>query len=95
MTFIEIAEESGLILGIGRQVLEQVCRDIKTSTALKGKVAVNVSAVELSDPGWLDSALAIITESGIDPRRGQCRLLQENAGTGCPVPDRPGQGGRL
>ena len=69
VTFIEIAEESGLILGIGRQVLEQVCRDIKTSTALKGKVAVNVSAVELSDPGWLDSALAIITESGIDPRR--------------------------
>ena len=41
---IEIAEDSGLIAGIGRLVLEQVCRDILDTPTLHGKVAVNVSA---------------------------------------------------
>ena len=66
-SFIEIAEDSGLIAGIGRLVLKQVCTDIRDNPHLRGKVAVNVSAVELSDPEWLDNALRIIREVGIEP----------------------------
>ena len=69
VSFIEIAEDSGLIAGIGRQVLEQVCRDIRDTPTLEGKVAVNISAVELSDPEWLDNALRIIRDVGIEPSR--------------------------
>ena len=69
VSFIEIAEDSGLITGIGRQVLEQVCRDIRDTPTLRGKVSVNLSAVELSDPEWLDNALRIIRDVGIEPSR--------------------------
>ena len=67
-SFIGVAEDSGLIVQIGQQVLRQVCVDI-AANALTGTVAVNTSAVELSDPAWLDSVLTTIHSHRVDPTR--------------------------
>ena len=49
-TFIETAEESGLILALGRAVIEQVCRDLagwRARGLRMDSVAINLSASQL------------------------------------------------
>ena len=55
--FIEIAEQSGIILDIGNWVIEDVCRNIRTTidSGHKAiKTAINVSAIQLSDESLID-----------------------------------------
>jgi diguanylate cyclase (GGDEF)-like protein len=71
LDFIPLAEESGLIVPIGRWVLEQVCRDAqKWSTVLPGglplSIAVNVSPRQF-ELGLAGTFGTIIAQSGIDP----------------------------
>jgi diguanylate cyclase (GGDEF)-like protein/PAS domain S-box-containing protein len=68
--FIPVAEESGMIGGIGEWVLERACRDL---TALRAqipgvRVAVNVSAVQLREPGFPERVAAILDDCGADAR---------------------------
>lgn len=65
--FMPLMESTGLIGRLGRQVLAMVCERIKTETALAGPIAVNVSAIELDDAGWLENVIDTIRISGIDP----------------------------
>ena len=56
--FIPIAEESGLIIPIGRHVIRQACMQVKKLIDLElwpegCKVAVNLSAKQFSDPGLM------------------------------------------
>jgi len=67
--FLPVAEDSGLIVGIGYEILRQVCDDIAQNPTLTDTFAVNVSAVQLHDPQWLSSVLETIAESGVDPAR--------------------------
>jgi diguanylate cyclase (GGDEF)-like protein len=69
--FIPLAEASGLIVPIGRWVLEQVCRDAKRwSNVLAGglplSIAVNVSPRQF-EPGLAETFGTIMAEAGIDP----------------------------
>ena len=71
LDFIPLAEASGLIVPIGRWVLEQVCRDAKRwSNVLAGglplTVAVNVSPRQF-EPGLAEIFGAIMADGGIDP----------------------------
>ncbi|HUF48966.1 MAG TPA: EAL domain-containing protein [Vicinamibacterales bacterium] len=71
--FIPLAEETGLILSLGHQVLTMACRQLREWQALSilppdGSLAVNVSAAQLHDPGWIDTVQAIIAETGVDPK---------------------------
>ena len=55
--FIPLAEETGLIIPIGRWVLEEACRQTKEwqerySTQPPLTVCVNVSAEQIRHPGW-------------------------------------------
>jgi diguanylate cyclase (GGDEF)-like protein/PAS domain S-box-containing protein len=69
--FIPVAEASGLILGIGAWVLREACRQAKAwadrSLPIRS-VAVNVSAIEFRSRGFLGGLLAILDETGLDPR---------------------------
>lgn len=66
--FIPIAEQSGLIVPIGRWVLREACRQMRewrdAGMPLQN-MAVNVSAVDLRDDGFLDDVLAVLDETGL------------------------------
>jgi len=68
--FIRIAEESGLILPIGRWVLETACQQARIwrdGGCLPIAVAVNVSAVELRAKDFLGNVQQILEQSGLEP----------------------------
>ena len=72
--FIEIAEENGAILPIGRWVLREACRQTG-AWQREGAVpddlflSVNVSAREIQQAGFIEGVRETLVESGIDPRR--------------------------
>jgi diguanylate cyclase (GGDEF)-like protein/PAS domain S-box-containing protein len=67
--FLPIAEESGLIVEIGDQVLDHVCALLMGRPDLPGPISVNNSPVQIARPGWHDRVLRRISTHAIDPRR--------------------------
>ncbi len=77
--FIPVAEDCGLIVQIGRWVLHEACQQIQTWAQAGlhlAHMAVNVSAVELRNEGFLDGAIAILAETGLDPRALELELTE-------------------
>jgi len=71
MEFIPLAEESGLILPIGKWVLEEACRQNKAwqDQGLPPIVmAVNLSSVQLQHEQLIDDVSSALVKSGLDPR---------------------------
>jgi diguanylate cyclase (GGDEF)-like protein len=69
--FIPLAEETGLIVPIGDWVLRTACAQQRAwvDAGLPSlKMAVNLSARQLKDPGLVDRVLGTIADSRIDPR---------------------------
>jgi diguanylate cyclase (GGDEF)-like protein/PAS domain S-box-containing protein len=66
--FLQVAEESGLVVGLGADVLDQVCCRLARAP-LPGTVAVNVSAVELARVDWAEHVLDTVHRHGVDARR--------------------------
>lgn len=67
--FIPIAEDTGLILEIGRQVLRQACahlRDWNARFQTRFTMSVNVSVRQFSDPRLLDTILETLAEADLD-----------------------------
>ena len=89
--FIEIAEETGSILPIGRWVLRAACleaaRWIEEELVPAGTfVSVNVSAREIQQLGFVDGVKAVLGELGLDPTRltleiTETALLKANPST--------------
>jgi diguanylate cyclase (GGDEF)-like protein len=69
LTFIPIAEESGLITPIGTYVLERACRQAAAwrDEGLDLTMAVNVSARQMSDPALPGVVARVLAETGLDP----------------------------
>ena len=68
--FVPIAEDSGLIVPIGRWVMREACRQAKEwrDTGLPvGTLAVNVSPVEFRSSTYLDGINNLLTEGLLDP----------------------------
>jgi diguanylate cyclase (GGDEF)-like protein/PAS domain S-box-containing protein len=68
--FIGLAEETGLILPLGRQVLETACRDAKRwldEHEEPFSVAVNLSARQFQQAGHVDEVRAVLEMTGLDP----------------------------
>jgi diguanylate cyclase (GGDEF)-like protein len=79
--FIPVAEESRLIVPIGRWVIEEACRSAAEWQALDPDgppvgVSVNLSARELADPELLSFVRAALAESGIDPSTLRLELTE-------------------
>jgi len=71
MEFISLAEETGLILPIGKWVLEEVCRQNKSwqDQGLPPIVmAVNLSPVQLRYEHLIDDISSALEKSGLEPR---------------------------
>ena len=67
--FIPVAEESGLIVGLGQTIYRQVCEQARTwhDMGIAVPVAVNLSPVEIAN-GEVDSRiLEIVEETGLPP----------------------------
>jgi diguanylate cyclase len=72
--FVPIAERTGLIVPLGRFVLERACQQLVAweTTDPGGQpitVSVNVSARQLQDAAFVTEVAGVLTEVGLDPTR--------------------------
>jgi diguanylate cyclase (GGDEF)-like protein len=65
--FIPVAEDSGLIREIGAWILRRAARDAHRWPDVS--VAINVSPIEIRQPTFASSVLAIVEDEGLDPHR--------------------------
>ena len=68
--FIPLAEETGLIVSIGEWVMRTACRQAQEweqRYGLRLRLGVNLSAVQLMEPQLLDTVVAVLRDTGLDP----------------------------
>ena len=68
--FIPLAEETGLISEIGEWVLHEACRqnrEWQDRGLATRRMAVNLSARQFTDKGFLDSVTRVLKDTGLDP----------------------------
>jgi diguanylate cyclase (GGDEF)-like protein len=67
--FIPLAEETGLIVPLGRMVLEMACRQARVwqDAGRPLRVAVNLSSQQLDQPDFVDDVAAILAEQKLVP----------------------------
>lgn len=78
--FIPVAEDSGMIVSIGRWVLETACSQAmcwRRSINPDFQIAVNVSIRQLHDVGFMDMVTAVLQDSGL-PAHALIIELTEN-----------------
>lgn len=73
--FIPVAEDTRLIGPIGEWVLQTACREARNWPD-GTKVAVNVSAEQLSSPGFVGSVVKALSHSGIPPGRLELEVTE-------------------
>ena len=80
VTFIGLLEDTGLIVALGLQMIEQGCAALArwANDPVLGsiKLAVNVSVQQLRDPRFLESVAAVLVDSGANPARLQLEITE-------------------
>ncbi|MFC7052042.1 putative bifunctional diguanylate cyclase/phosphodiesterase [Hansschlegelia quercus] len=66
--FITVAEETGLISGIGSWVLSRACQDA-ASWPSHMRIAVNLSPTQFRDPALIETIMGALSASGLPPQR--------------------------
>lgn len=69
MTFIPLAEETGLIIPLGKLILQKACSQIKawSDQGYHLQMAINISVVQFDDEHFISSVADIIGKSQADP----------------------------
>ena len=79
MRFIPLAEDSGLIVGLGNWVLRETCRQFmqwRMSGFELPQVSVNLSVKQLERPEFIDVLGEILDETGMDPSHLKLELTE-------------------
>ncbi|TVP62533.1 MAG: EAL domain-containing protein [Nodularia sp. (in: Bacteria)] len=74
--FIPVAESTGLIISLGRWVLQNVCKQIKTWQdigCISLRIAVNVSVIEFNHPSFIKKLITFLKMNNLEP---QCLELE-------------------
>jgi diguanylate cyclase (GGDEF)-like protein/PAS domain S-box-containing protein len=77
--FIAIAEDTGLIIPIGKWILREACKQVKHWANLglnDMTIAVNISALEFSQRNFISDVQRILSETGIDPSRLELEITE-------------------
>ncbi len=85
--FIPLAEESGLIVGIGRWVLDEACRQAAAwaGEGVRIGVSVNVSANQLGRRDFVEDVRGALEQSAIDPSLLTLEITETTAMRNVPV----------
>jgi EAL domain-containing protein (putative c-di-GMP-specific phosphodiesterase class I) len=71
--FIPVAEETGVIIPLGRWVLAEACRQLRDWDDLVPSRAmvmnVNVSGRQVAEPGFVAVVAQVLAETGLEPER--------------------------
>ena len=77
--FIPIAEDSGLIMQIGEWVLRKACAQVR-AWELDGcrpiRIAVNVSAIQVRNPGLVDLVREVLEQTGLEPSNLELEITE-------------------
>ena len=80
LEFIPLAEETGLILEIGAWVLETACAQLlvwrQSPATAKWRVAVNISARQLYQPGFVEQVREVLTRYAISASQLNLELTE-------------------
>nr|WP_256434964.1 EAL domain-containing protein [Deinococcus sp. JMULE3] len=78
LSFIPLAEETGLIVPIGAWALREACAQVQAWTADLGplNVSVNVSPAQFSDPNFTQVVAWTLRETGLNPLRLELELTE-------------------
>ena len=77
--FISVAEETGVIVGMGAWVIQQACiaaRDLTAQTGAPIQVAVNISTRQFRDPNLVNTVRRCIREAAIDPAQLEVEITE-------------------
>ena len=77
--FVPVAEECGLIVPMGRWVLREVCKQVRSwlDAGLPAvPVAVNISAIEFRHKDFLQEVTRILKETGLEPKYLELELTE-------------------
>ena len=79
--FVEAAERSGAIVRLGRWVLTEACRQAaawwRELGARAPYVSVNVSPVQLAEPGWAAEVMAVMDLTQLPPWQLQLEITEQ------------------
>ncbi len=73
--FIPVAEQTGIIVGLGDWVMLEACREATQWPEPLG-IAVNVSPIQLTRPNFADRLKEILDETGLDPSRLEIEITE-------------------
>jgi diguanylate cyclase (GGDEF)-like protein len=72
--FIAVAENSGLVDQLGALILDKACAAAKAWPHIR--LAVNISAVQLNNPRFVEQSLNIVASHGIQPNRLEFEITE-------------------
>ena len=75
-SFIQLAEDTSLIIPIGKWVLYTACTQLKALNIPHLKVAVNLSAIQFNDPNLIDTIKTALQISGLDASKLELEITE-------------------
>jgi diguanylate cyclase (GGDEF)-like protein len=77
--FVDLAEETGLIVRLGSRVLEQACQEAAgwyAATPFAPFISVNLAVRQIRDPGLVDQVMSTLERCGLPAHRLQLEITE-------------------